>query len=425
MQPIFSEMIKMWGDLGYELPIKEGIYWLDNNFIKAFTRDGVLHKLYKYKVFDDLSIEITPYTKNKMVLLEKDFETWEDTIRRNEDRMTQLENDSIKLIKEVFEKYSDYDKYILNSTGKDSMVTLDLIHRVNSSVPVVFNNTSLDCADTYKMVKRHKDWIVTNPKEGFYQWIRRVNYIPTRFSRGCCTMYKERDIIEIFRKQKKMLYFMGVRNDESVKRKEREDINHNPKWGIKREWYNVMPIRKFSDLDVWLYIIKYKLETNPKYRKGYNRVGCSIACPYYTKYTWVLDNYWYPKARKRWENILKNDFLSESRWTRLNCTLKEYLQKGWAGGVYRPEPTEEVIEEFMEHKNITDRNLALQYFNKTCCECGKNVKQNDVLAMNLKLFNKNIDKFYCQKCLMKKLNISDEQWADNVKRFKEQNCTLF
>lgn len=59
----------MWADLGYELPIKEGIYWLDNNFIKAFTPDGTLHKLWKYKVFDDLHIEITKYKGNKMVLL--------------------------------------------------------------------------------------------------------------------------------------------------------------------------------------------------------------------------------------------------------------------------------------------------------------------------------------------------------------------
>ena len=68
MQPIFKEMIGMWADLGYELPIKEGIYWLDNNFIKAFTSDGTLHKLWKYKVFDDLHIEITKYKGNKMVL---------------------------------------------------------------------------------------------------------------------------------------------------------------------------------------------------------------------------------------------------------------------------------------------------------------------------------------------------------------------
>ena len=68
MQPIFKEMITMWSDLGYPLPITEGKYWLENHFICGFTNDGELHKLYKYKVLDDLSIEITPY-KHKINLL--------------------------------------------------------------------------------------------------------------------------------------------------------------------------------------------------------------------------------------------------------------------------------------------------------------------------------------------------------------------
>ena len=68
MLPIYSDLLKMWSDLGYDLPIKEGKYWLENNFIQAFTRDGILRKLWKYKVFDDLHIEITPY-HNKIKFL--------------------------------------------------------------------------------------------------------------------------------------------------------------------------------------------------------------------------------------------------------------------------------------------------------------------------------------------------------------------
>lgn len=95
------------------------------------------------------------------------------------------------------------------------------------------------------------------------------------------------------------------------------------------------------------------------------------------------------------------------------------------GTLYRPEPTEEVINEFMEYKGITDRNVALQYFNKTCCECGKNVRQNDVLAMNLKMNGRNTNKIYCKKCLIKKLGMSKEEWDNNVADFKAQGCVLF
>ena len=109
----------------------------------------------------------------------------------------------------------------------------------------------------------------------------------------------------------------------------------------------------------------------------------------------------------------------------MNCTLDEYIKDGWNGTLYRPEPTEEVINEFMEYKGITDRNIALQYFNKTCCECGKNVRQNDVLAMNLKMIGRSTDKIYCKKHLMAKLNMSKEEWDNNVSDFKGQGCKLF
>ena len=217
---------------------------------------------------------------------------------------------------------------------------------------------------------------------------------------------------------------MGVRNDESAKRADREDISHNPKWGDK-QWYGCLPIRKWSELDVWLYIFKYDIETNSKYRKGYHRAGCAIACPYTTKYTWALDKYWYPKLRTRWETILREDFTPDMRWAKLNCTIDEYVLNGWNGGLYRPEPTEEVINEFMEFKGISNRNVALQYFNKTCCECGKNVRQNDVLAMNLKMNGRNTNKIYCKKCLMKELGMSKEEWDNNVADFKAQGCVLF
>ena len=122
---------------------------------------------------------------------------------------------------------------------------------------------------------------------------------------------------------------------------------------------------------------------------------------------------------------MQEDFLHNQRWTMMNCTLAEYIKDGWNGTLYRPEPTEEVINEFMEYKGITARNIVLQYFNKTCCECGKNVRQNDVLAMNLKMNGRNTNKIYCKKCLMKELGMSKDEWDNNVADFKAQGCKLF
>ena len=75
-------------------------------------------------------------------------------------------------------------------------------------------------------------------------------------------------------------------------------------------------------------------------------MGCGIVCPNYTKSTWVLDKYWYPKMYERWQNILKDDFIKNNKWLIMNCTLEEYIQQAWNGGVFRDKPTEEVITEY-------------------------------------------------------------------------------
>lgn len=423
MLPIYSDLLKMWSDLGYNIPITEGKFWTDNNIIKAFTRDGELHNLYRCRVQDDLQITITKHKDNKFSNYD-DFETWWETIDRLSAELDVKVAESLDVIKDTITAYKDYDFIVLTSTGKDSMVTLDLVQKVIPNVRVLFNNTSLDTADTYRLVKSHKEWEISNPKEGFYNWVRRMNYIPNRVSRGCCTVFKEGNSIEYLANSPKLVQFMGVRNDESNTRSDRQYITHNPKWG-DRDWYGCLPIRKWSELDVWLYIIKNDLEINNKYKKGYCRVGCGISCPYATKYTWVLDKYWYPEMRARWEQIEQEVFLHNQGWVQMNCTLEEYIKDGWNGTLYRPEPTEAVISEFMTYKGITDRNVALQYFNKTCCECGKNVRQNDVLAMNLKMIGRSTDKIYCKKHLMAKLNMSKEEWDNNVSDFKGQGCKLF
>lgn len=313
---------------------------------------------------------------------------------------------------------------MLQSTGKDSIVAEHLCKLSKYQVTTVFNNTTLDCADTYKIVNKHKnDWIITTPKEGFYQYVEREKFIPTRFSRVCCSLFKEGNHINHFGNVEKAIWIMGVRNDESNTRSGRTDIEHNPKWG-NRKWIGLLPIRKWTELEVWCYIILNNLEVNPKYKKGYKRVGCAIACPYSSKSTWYLDRYFYPKMYDRWHNILTNDFIEHGKWCVLNCTLEEY-QYSWNGGVVREQPTKEVIEEFMKYKDISDLKIAEKYFNKKCICCGKTIRNKDTIAMNLKMHGRNIDKFMCKKCLMKELNISLVKWNEYIEQFKKQGCSLF
>lgn len=215
-----------------------------------------------------------------------------------------------------------------------------------------------------------------------------------------------------------------MRNEESNIRSDYQNewINET-EWG-ETCWQGILPIRKWTEMDIWLYTIWKDIEINPKYKKGYSRCGCHVSCPYYAKSTWILDKYWYPYAYNRWRNILRDDFINNKKWIILNCTIDEYLTQAWSGGTFRDEPTDQVIEEFAEYNGL-DHDVAVQYFNKQCCGCKKRIKHKEVVSMNLKLYGRNINKFYCKKCLMKEFGWTSDDWNKQINTFKNQGCALF
>lgn len=341
-----------------------------------------------------------------------------------ENQLIELEHESLYLIREKIKDYNAYTPIIPVSMGKDSMVTCHLVRKLYPNTKAIFNNTSLDCADTYKMVKRFPNCEIMNPDKGFYQYVKSDSMIPSRFSRFCCRIFKVGVMVFQLDNKHPYLIFMGMRNEESNTRSNYQDewVNTS-EWGDTC-WQGILPIRKWTELDVWLYTFWRDIEVNSKYKKGYSRVGCHCACPYYAKSTWILDKYWYPKAYKRWRDILREDFINNQKWLIMNCTLEEYLTQAWNGGVFRSEPTQEVIDEFVEHTGI-DKQIALQYFNKKCCGCDKRIKHKEVLSMNLKIHGRQVNKFYCKKCLMKEFNWTQEDWNRQVESFKAQGCALF
>ena len=133
----------MWSDFGFNIPISEGRFWLDNGIIKGFTHDGDLHKLYKYKVNDDLTISITEHKdfKNtiKSSFREDIFETWEETYQRLKLNLQVKIDESLDVIKQAVKDYSDYEFWLTTSTGKDSTVTLNLVQRVKPNIKDVNN----------------------------------------------------------------------------------------------------------------------------------------------------------------------------------------------------------------------------------------------------------------------------------------------
>lgn len=356
-----------------------------------------------------------------------DLASWQDLIELQKEHLTQLEADSLELIKEKTEKFNTYTSIIPVSMGKDSMLTCHLVRKLYPETKAIFNNTSLDCADTYRMVKTFPNCEIMNPDLGFYQDVEINHMFPTRFARFCCRIYKVGVMVSQLDHNHQYLMWMGMRNEESNTRSGYQDEWVNEaEWG-NTCWQGILPIRKWSEMDVWLYIIWKNIEINSKYKKGYSRVGCAIACPYYTKSTWILDKYWYPTMYDRWRKLLKEDFITNKKWIVMNCTIDEYLTQAWNGGTFRDEPTDEVIQEFAEYNglNVGDTKVARQYFNKYCDECEKRIKDKTTLAMNMKFHGRDVSKFLCKKCFKKLYEMDDDKWNKYVESFKRDGCALF
>lgn len=427
MNPVFDEYIKFLRDTSEQelSDVKEGYFWLDRLIIKGFDKQGNVHKFYKVKVSEDLETVQVVKPKKYENIADVNLASWNDLIELNKKHLQEIEGKSLQLIQDKMEKYKEYTPLIPMSMGKDSMLTSHLVRELFPDVKAIFNNTTLDCADVYRMVKEFPNCEIMNPKEGFYQYIRSGYLIPTRFTRFCCRIFKTGVMVSKLDHNYPYLLFMGMRNEESNTRSNYKDEIINPEWG-NTCWRGILPIREWRELDVWLYLFWKNIKINPKYKKGYSRVGCNIACPFYAKSTWILDKYWYPKQYDRWRNILKKDFINSQKWIIMNCTLKEYLTQAWSGGVFRDEPTQEVINEFCEYTGISP-DIADQYFNKYCdsCEKKKRIKEKEVLSMNMKMHGRNTNKFYCKKCLMKEFKWTSEEWNKQIDLFKQQGCALF
>lgn len=365
MTPIFNEYIQFLNDVNNSdadiSDLQEGYFWLDNSIIKGFDKQGNIHKFFRVKIDDYMNLSVIKPKTGYNNIIDVDIASWQDLIELQKAHLKEIENESLCLIKEKRDKFFNHTPIIPVSMGKDSMLTAYLVRSLYPETKSIFNNTSLDVAETYRMAKKFPNCEMMSPDKGFYQYVDKYKMIPTRFARFCCSIFKVGVMVSKLDHNHPYLLWMGMRNDESNTRSGYQDEWVNTaEWGDTC-WQGILPIRKWTEMDVWLYTIWKGIEINQKYKYGYSIVGCAVACPYYTKSTWVLDKYWYPKSYERWRKILKQDFIDNKKWLIMNCTIDEYINIAWNGGTYRNEPTEDTVREFMDYNDIGDYDLANRY----------------------------------------------------------------
>ncbi len=201
--------------------------------------------------------------------------------------------------------------YIAFSGGKDSVVLLDLCHRVLPlSVPVIFSDTDMELPDTYKVWEEiqarypEREFIAAKAESSALENWRRFAP-PSRTIRWCCSVHKSTPALMLLKDKLhkpaiKVMAFVGIRGDESYSRSFYEDATDGAK---NASQLNCMPILDWGAHELWLYILANDLIINCAYKKGLTRVGCMMCPESSEKYVWFVDKA-YPRGLKPYNDII-------------------------------------------------------------------------------------------------------------------------
>lgn len=209
--------------------------------------------------------------------------------------LDEMEQEAITRIQK-FAKISEQMGYEIGvgfSGGKDSLVVYDLCKRAGIKCKFYFNHSLEDIVTLRYIRENFPDVIWRRNEKGLFEYIiKEMNgLLSTVTFAYCCNTYKHNakfiDDASI----------VGVRVSESAKRKGRKVFETKNKTFAKKhkatfgEYFEdrcqgigapnkvqLKPIVDWSDDDVWAYIRRYDLPTNPLYADGFKRIGCMI-CP--------------------------------------------------------------------------------------------------------------------------------------------------
>lgn len=284
LRPVFAEELQLIGfnsRFEFETNEKWPLMWAQRNLY--FINGEKVAQLNKTQHDKPFTAEFFFEGRKKLKPVNID-----EMVNINAAIMGALVTDTLKRIKEIYnQQIKKCDTvYIGFSGGKDSVVLLDLCHRVLPfSVPVVFSDTDMELPDTYKVwedVKmRYPDrpFLKVRAETSALENWRRFGP-PSQALRWCCSVHKSAPAILALKTwigspSTQTLAFVGVRGEESQRRSGYEDVGD----GLKSQnQVNAMPILNWSSHELYLYIFENDLVLNQAYRNGLSRVGC-LLCP--------------------------------------------------------------------------------------------------------------------------------------------------
>jgi len=275
------------------------------------------------------ALELKPLARTK--------KQWLSTLQQaNRKYIEDLQYEAEDFARQTVVEYGDKTTLISFSGGKDSTVASHIVMNGlgRSDVLHVFADTTIEFPDTYQYIREFQQqhpltpFIQSKSNLDFFQTAESIGP-PSRILRWCCTTHKTNPLaklIDSMSPEQGVLTFDGVRRSESTRRSKYPRISTKHK--IAREIL-ASPILKWTDLDVWLYLLFHELIFNQAYKKGFRRVGC-LYCPFNSAWSQEMIGNRYPQKGGKWQT-----FLSKQAQRMQHPNPEIFTDQGWrarAGG---------------------------------------------------------------------------------------------
>ncbi len=235
----------------------------------------------------------------------------DEVIRANAQHMKRLVKDAVNTIRGIAnqKEFRDLPVYVSFSGGKDSLTTLDLTRgAVKKQIKVFLANTGIEFPETVEFVRRfckenNIELIEVEAEAAFWENLPSFGP-PAKDFRWCCKVCKLAPINTVMEecilKRQKCITIDGKRRYESFSRERIAPKEENP---FIPGQVSVFPIRNWRAIEVWLYIYYQKLDYNPLYDLGFERVGCWL-CPAELSAEYYRFGELHPELFARWNNYL-------------------------------------------------------------------------------------------------------------------------
>lgn len=164
------------------------------------------------------------------------------------------------------------------SFGAEDVVLVDMVHRVDPSVPVFYLDTEFLFPETYatrdRVIERYglKPAQVIQMKSLLTPQKQTEEYGDALWSREpdrCCQLRKVEPLTRVLRGYE--AWITGIRRDQAPSRANAGVVE----WDQKFELVKINPLARWSWNDVWTYVKVYEVPYNPLHDQNYPSIGCT------------------------------------------------------------------------------------------------------------------------------------------------------